>query len=211
MQVVAINDARSPLHAEWLKQSFQLRARIFYERLGWSVKLSGSEEFDIFDELHPTYLMAVDSKNQVVGTVRFLPADGPIMLTTVFSSFLAGIGIEGLPRDLVEASRFCVDTATCRDRQFLNNVTRTLFTAMLDWTMRRGHPLIAVVVDLRMERILRRAGWPLCRICDPRQIGQVASVAGYLSVNPEAFAALRPPTYLFIDAAAEGPPLCRAC
>ena len=47
---------------------------------------------------------------------------------------------------------------------------------------------IVTVTDARMERILRRAGWPLRRIGKPRPLGSTVAVAGYLEVSSRALA-----------------------
>jgi acyl homoserine lactone synthase len=44
---------------------------------------------------------------------------------------------------------------------------------------------IVTVTDLRVERILRRAGWPLERIAEPQRIGMTRAVAGFLDVSTE--------------------------
>ena len=48
-----------------------------------------------------------------------------------------------------------------------------------------------VVTDLRMERILRRAGWHLDRLGEPRQIGATKAVAGLLPITDDALGAIR--------------------
>jgi acyl homoserine lactone synthase len=47
------------------------------------------------------------------------------------------------------------------------------------------------VTDARMERILRRAGWPLRRISEPCPLGSTLAVAGYLEVSNESLARIR--------------------
>jgi acyl homoserine lactone synthase len=47
---------------------------------------------------------------------------------------------------------------------------------------------IVTVTDARMERILRRAGWSLRRIGEPRTLGSTLAVAGYLEVSIESLA-----------------------
>jgi N-acyl-L-homoserine lactone synthetase len=42
-----------------------------------------------------------------------------------------------------------------------------------------------------MERILRRAGWVLRRIAEPRPLGSTLAVAGYLEVSIESLARVR--------------------
>jgi N-acyl-L-homoserine lactone synthetase len=49
---------------------------------------------------------------------------------------------------------------------------------------------IVTVTDVRMERILRRAGWPLDRIAPPQRIGETMALAGYLHASEAALAAM---------------------
>jgi acyl homoserine lactone synthase len=42
-----------------------------------------------------------------------------------------------------------------------------------------------------MERILRRAGWGLDRLGEPRQIGATKAVAGLLPITDDALGAIR--------------------
>ena len=62
---------------------------------------------------------------------------------------------------------------------------------MIEWAQQRGLEAIATVTDLRMERILRRAGWHLDRLGTPRQIGSTNAVAGLLPITDEALGAIR--------------------
>jgi N-acyl-L-homoserine lactone synthetase len=50
---------------------------------------------------------------------------------------------------------------------------------------------IVTVTGARIERILRRAGWSLRRIGEPRTLGSTLAVAGYLEVSIESLARVR--------------------
>jgi len=94
---------------------------------------------------------------------------------------------------IAESSRFCVDTeltdATADGG--LRQATFMLFAAMLEWGETRGLASIATVTDLRMERILRRAGWTLERLGAPQRIGSTVALAGLLPITDDALAAIR--------------------
>ncbi|MFK4532065.1 N-acyl-L-homoserine lactone synthetase [Bradyrhizobium ottawaense] len=92
-----------------------------------------------------------------------------------------------------ESSRFCVDTksAAAAAENGLHKATFLLFAAMIEWGQHRTLQAIATVTDLRMERILRRAGWHLDRLGMPRQIGSTKAVAGLLPITKEALGAIR--------------------
>ncbi len=62
---------------------------------------------------------------------------------------------------------------------------------MIEFGLSRSLIDIVTVTDVRIERILRRAGWPLRRIGEPRAIGDTKAVAGYLEISPQALLSVR--------------------
>lgn len=170
----------------------QLRYRVFKSRMDWDVQTSGGMEIDDFDALHPTYLTQVSDSGHVQGSVRLLPTLGPTMLRDTFSALL-----EGQPAPSTsfvwESSRFAIDIAADAPKGD-HGITRAayeLFAGMVEFGLSRQLSDIVTVTDVRMERILRRAGWPLRRICNPSVIGNTLAVAGYLAISHETLACLR--------------------
>ena len=113
------------------------------------------------------------------------------MLADTFATLL---GETASPRStrILESSRFCVDTerAAAMAENGLNRATFVLFAAMIECLRTAAADSIVTVTDTRMERILRRAGWPLERIAPPQQIGPTMALAGYLHASDEALAAM---------------------
>src|SRR6476659_395061 len=169
----------------------RLRGRVFKERLDWDVSVSDGLEIDQYDTFKPTYLLALEQRD-VVGCVRLLPTTGRNMLADTFPVLLDGRAAPASAR-IWESSRFCVDTknveATAENG--LREATFLLFAAMIEWGQQHDLQAIATVTDLRMERILRRAGWGLDRLGEPRQIGAAKAVAGLLPITDEALGAIR--------------------
>ncbi|MBJ7402575.1 MAG: GNAT family N-acetyltransferase [Bradyrhizobium sp.] len=169
----------------------RLRARVFKERLDWDVSVTGGMEIDQYDAFRPTYLLVVE-RREVVGCVRLLPTTGRNMLADTFPVLLDG---HAAPRaaSIWESSRFCVDTknVAATAANGLREATFLLFAAMIEWGQQCGLQAIATVTDLRLERILRRAGWHLDRLGTPRQIGTTTAVAGLLPVTDDALRAIR--------------------
>ena len=62
---------------------------------------------------------------------------------------------------------------------------------MIEFGLSRQLTEIVTVTDVRMERILRRAEWPLRRIGKPRTLGNTVAVAGYLEVSVETLGRIR--------------------
>ena len=191
MHAVALRSGEFAGRLDLLKRMFRLRRRVFKDRLGWDVSSSDGMEIDVFDALGPTYLLALAGHDDVVGCVRLLPTMGPTMLGETFPSLLNG---QPLPRDpnVLESSRFCVDTGRGANTLGggLSQVTFMLFAAMIEHLSSVQARSIVTVTDLRMERILRRAGWPLQRIAAPKAIGNTMALAGYLHGSEPALSAI---------------------
>ena len=202
MHAIALNHHQFGQHLDLLAAMYRLRRRIFKDRLDWSVSVSGDLELDVYDALNPTYLLVMSGAREVVGCVRLLPTTGPTMLAETFPSLLGG---HTAPRSerILESSRFCVDTKLAAElvENGLNRGTFILFAAMIESLHAANANSIVTVTDTRMERILRRAGWPLERIAPPQRIGQTTALAGFLHASDEALAAM------YRNAGIEGPVL----
>jgi N-acyl-L-homoserine lactone synthetase len=97
---------------------------------------------------------------------------------------------------MIESSRFCVDTTIGEGRgQALHDATLSMFAGIIEWSIHNRYSEIATAIDLRFERILGRAGWPMERLGDPTLINETRSVAGVLSADWSSFASLRPASY----------------
>ncbi|MEH2549924.1 N-acyl-L-homoserine lactone synthetase [Bradyrhizobium sp. AZCC 2262] len=170
----------------------RLRYRVFKLRMAWDVHTSGDMEMDDFDALNPTYLVQLSDKGAIQGSVRLLPTLGPNMLRDTFPGLLDGEPSPSSPL-IWESSRFAIDLAADAPKgdHGIANVTYELFAAMVEFGISRQLTDIVTVTDVRMERILRRAGWPLRRIGAPSTIGKTQAVAGYLTVSDAALSNLR--------------------
>lgn len=169
-----------------LSEMHRLRYRVFKERLGWDVEVSGDMEIDALDACQPVYLLQKDDDGCVQGCVRLLPTTGPTMLNDTFPALLDG---QPAPASdaIWESSRFGLDLSAC-DTKAAGGIavaTYELFAGMIEFGLMRRLTDIVTVTDVRMERILHRVGWPLRRLGQPRSIGNTVAVAGYLNVSSE--------------------------
>jgi acyl homoserine lactone synthase len=178
--------------AEVLIAMHQLRYRVFKERLDWQVHTSGDMEVDSFDALHPAYLVQVATDGRLQGCVRLLPSVGPTMLRDTFPALLADHNAPS-SCSVWESSRFALDVTTDapKGRHGIARATYELFAGMIEFGLSRRLTDIITVTDARMERILRRGGWPLRRIGNPCNIGSTLAVAGYLEISTETLAGIR--------------------
>ncbi|MBD8689613.1 MULTISPECIES: acyl-homoserine-lactone synthase [unclassified Rhizobium] len=196
MRILTIAPDQYERHRNFLRQMHRLRATVFGGRLGWDVSINAGEERDQYDDYKPTYLLAIADSGKVAGCVRLLPASGPTMLERTFPQLLV-TGSLYPHSGMVETSRFCVDTslASQREASQLHFATLTLFAGIIEWSMASGYSEIVTATDLRFERILKRAGWPMQRLGKPASIGNTIAIAGSLPANRASFAQVCPPGY----------------
>ncbi len=178
--------------SDTLVEMHRLRHRVFKLRMAWDVQTSGDMEIDGFDALHPNYLIQVSESGLVHGSVRLLPTLGPTMLRDAFPELLKGQPAPATPL-IWESSRFAIDVAADAPKgdRGITRAAYELFAGMVEFGLSRQLTDIVTVTDVRMERILRRAGWPLRRIGDPFAIGNTLALAGYLDISRETLARLR--------------------
>ena len=196
MHMLAIRRPTTETNLDILDRMHRLRDKVFRSRLSWNVRCLDGREYDEFDRLDPTYLIARTSRGELAGCVRMLPTIGPTMLGTVFPHLLHGLRLPA-HFGMVESSRFCVDTDIEEERgdgQF-HRATMTMFAGIIEWCLINGYSELATATDIRLERILRRAGWSLRRLGHPMLINETCSIAGLLPIDRSTFERLRPEGY----------------
>ncbi|MDA9406615.1 hypothetical protein XH98_18690 [Bradyrhizobium sp. CCBAU 51745] len=164
---------------------FELRRRVLANR-HYDTQVSGDVEFDIYDMLKPTYLLAM-SEEDLVGCVRLLPTTGPTMLRDTLATRLGPNQIPSGPT-ILESSRFCIASkcASDFDRNGLSRVAYVLFAAMIETMWNLSAQSIVMMTDLRTEHGLNRAGWPMRRLGSPQISGGTTLVPGLLQGSSEA-------------------------
>jgi N-acyl-L-homoserine lactone synthetase len=179
-------------HLPALIEMHRLRYRVFKERLDWEVTTTADQELDEFDTLRPVYLLHETDEGDVDGCVRLLPTTGPYMLREVFPALLRDQPAPVTHR-IWEASRFAYEVDPKRGpcRRGLAGPTIELFAAMIEFGLDWSLDEFVAVVDVRMERILRMADWPLRRIGPTHWIGRTETTAGYLEISEAALGRVR--------------------
>ncbi|MBX4962612.1 acyl-homoserine-lactone synthase [Rhizobium binae] len=195
MRLIAVTPDLHEQHSGLLREMHCLRAKVFGSRLGWEVTTTGDGERDEYDDLRPTYILATKS-GAVCGCARLLPAVGPTMLQETFPQLLEA-GRLAAHLGMIESSRFCVDTSLGEGREggHLHLATLSMFAGIIEWSMANGYSEIVTATDLRSERILKRAGWPMLRLGEPVAIGNTMAVAGSLRADASSFERVRPAGY----------------
>lgn len=179
-----ISQENAHLHWDALASMHQLRRTVFSERLGWSVNVVNGLELDQFDLPEAHYLVHYASDGRVNACTRLLPTTGPYLLADVFPELVDG----EMPRahDIWESTRFCADQATAP-----GNIAAILMAGMLEFGQYAGLRAYVSVSDIRMEPIMRRAGWNPIRLGGTMETGTDTAAAEWLEVSPEYLARVR--------------------
>ncbi|MDR6100507.1 N-acyl-L-homoserine lactone synthetase [Agrobacterium larrymoorei] len=167
-----------------LEDMFELRARVFKDRLQWDVHVEGGKEIDVFDAADPLYILSAnDVTGRLEGSVRLLPTTGPNMLRDVFPVLLPdGLVVES--PIIWESSRFCVEPDAARlGEGRIHRVTTKLLCGLVEVGLRAGLSHIVSVYDARMARIFKASACPPEVIGTPTRIGRVMTYAGLFELS----------------------------
>jgi acyl homoserine lactone synthase len=186
MYALAIDHTQAGQHLDLLTKMFELRRRVFDNRDN-DAPAADNLEFDVYDLLNPTYLLAMSEEECLVGCVRLLPTTGPTMLRDNFAARLETNQIPSGPT-ILESSRFCVATkcASDLDCNGLSSAAYVLFAAIIETMWNLSAQSIVMVTDTRPENGLNRAGWPMRRLASPQLSGGTMVVPGLLHGSSEA-------------------------
>jgi N-acyl-L-homoserine lactone synthetase len=176
---------------ELFDQMFRARAAIFRDRLGWDVEIRDGWEIDHYDtDEDPIYVVSLDDRGRMTGSLRLLPTTGETMLRNEFSGFFTE------PVDVTsplawECTRFCVHPqAYDASAEEARRVSTDLLIALCDLALHSGIEQIVGLYDNAMPRIYRRIGWSPVPLAHARpEIG--ALTVGIWDVSPDAIAQMR--------------------
>lgn len=182
--LLLISHDNAHLHWDALASMHQLRRAVFKERLGWDVNVVNGLELDQFDLPDAHYLVHTAPDGRVNACTRLLPTTGAYLLADVFAELVDG----EMPRahDIWESTRFCADPATAPA-----NIAAVLMAGMLEFGLYAGIRAYVSVSDIRMEPIMRRAGWNPLRLGGTTETGTDTAAAEWLEVSPEYLSRVR--------------------
>lgn len=145
-----------------LVEMFKSRAKAFGLRRGWDVSVENGKEIDIYDNLYPMYLVAIDELTGVsLGSLRILPTTGRNMTKEVFAHYFdEDIDIQS---PLIwECTRFCLHNKQNQGKLSLGQislVTSELLIGLCELALQSGIEQILAIIDEPMRMILKRARW----------------------------------------------------
>lgn len=155
----------APGEHQALNRCFQLRRRVFVERLNWPLKVDEQgREIDQFDGQSTGYF-AVLREGDVVATARVLPAEEPSLLYDVFAHLIADETAKTPQHGIWEGARLavCPDYSAAKK----SSLCARLLADSIAAAMKNGISHIYTVSDPVMEKVLVRAG------AKPERLGPV--------------------------------------
>lgn len=146
--IVYVTPANRHKFRQQLDQYYQLRKRVFCDKLGWVKAKPDGKEVDRFDSLFNVYILCIDDESgAVAGGVRMMPSTGPTLLHTVWADMLPDNNDFRSP-NIWEATRFCVDEEiSSRKSNLLNRTTLMLSMAVADFGNANGISHVIAVCE----------------------------------------------------------------
>jgi acyl homoserine lactone synthase len=168
---------------EEMTQAYQLRHRVFAERLKWVPERADRLEADVYDTWS-TSIGVLGDQNRLLGLVRMTHAPVPFMLESEFSACLVGNHRVRKEIDTAEITRLAVDPAIA-DRGLSARLMKTIFKGMYQWCLLHDVRYTYMVVEHRLLRVVQRMGWPCHAIGDPVALppAEVFSIGGLLDLE----------------------------
>jgi acyl homoserine lactone synthase len=192
LRITIARAGQAALRHSLLESMYRLRHAVFHDRLGWDVRSEHGREHDWFDAIGPHYVVAHPTQGEAraLGCCRLLPTTGPNMLRDVFPQLLDGGAMPEHAR-VWEISRFAVAEDHTGGGFGFSTVPSALLLAAVRFAEQRGLDAFVGVTSAPIERMLRRLGFTVERLGQPRRIGQVMSLAFRLPMDARSRARVR--------------------
>lgn len=164
---------------EEMVQAYQLRHRVFAERLKWVPESEDRQEMDMYD-LWGVTIGVFGLDGVLLGMARLLPSSGEFMLGNEFGALLPREYVVRKEQDTAEITRLTVNP-DIEDPKFSTRVMLGVLKGIYQWAVENEIRYYYLEVEHRFLRALRMLGFP----CEP--IGPVVKLP---PAGAEAVAAL---------------------
>lgn len=164
-------------------KAYQLRHRVFAERLKWVPERTDRLEADVYDAWS-TSIGVFNHRKDLLGLVRMTHAPVPFMLESEFSACLVGRHQVRKETDTAEITRLAIDPEIA-DRGLSARLMKTVFKGMYQWCLQHEIRYTYMVVEHRLLKVVQRMGWPCRPIGEPVALppAHVLSIGGLLDLN----------------------------
>lgn len=168
---------------EEMIKAYQLRHRVFAERLKWVPERTDRLEADAYDAWSAS-IGVFNNEMDLLGLVRMTHAPVPFMLESEFSACLVGSHRVRKEIDTAEITRLAVDP-NIANNGLSARLMKTIFKGMYQWCLLHEVRYTYMVVEHRLLRVVQRMGWPCRAIGEPVALppAEVLSIGGLLDLD----------------------------
>jgi N-acyl-L-homoserine lactone synthetase len=180
MHTLAVTWETAHQHGEAWISHHRLRYKMFVERQKWDVPSYKQMEYDQFDTPAATYILAVDERQQALGTARLIPTTRPYMVKSLWPKLVDGV----LPHSdaIWEASRFgCDKDLNSADRR---RVIQHLILGCQEFGVASGISCYLGVMATRIFRnVIAESGCPVTPLGPTQRLHEHRVAAAYIDVS----------------------------
>ncbi len=178
-------------HRDLLDQSFRLRKKVFADKLGWKVSVSGQRERDRYDDLNPAYLLWCDEeKERLFGAIRLMPTTGPTLLYDVFRGTFPD-ACDLVAPGIWEGTRMCIDEDAIAADMRPDRAFCLLLLALCEVALDSGMHTMISNYESHMKRVYQKAGAELDELGRSDGYGRFPVCCGAFEVSNRVLAAMR--------------------
>ncbi len=152
-------------------QAYHLRHRIFAQELGWVPQSENGLETDGYDK-YAIPFGVFERDNRMLAHIRLISAEYPFMIDREFKSLVSSEYIVKREGATVETSRICVApearTDSINGNFSIHRISMFLYKGVYHWCLKNNIQYIYTVVENKVWRLLRAAGFPCKLIGEPQ-------------------------------------------
>jgi acyl homoserine lactone synthase len=146
-------------YKELFSKMFRQRKVVFHDQKQWDVNVvDGQYEIDEFDRDDTCYLLALDQRGELVGSLRLISTAMPHMLSGPFRSMFPDVGFKS--PTIWEVTRFVVMGDPSLQPNLVSTAACELLLGACQFGLRNGVRHMTSVYEAGMLRLYRRCGLP---------------------------------------------------
>lgn len=179
--ILFITPQNKEAYQDVLKKTYEIRKKVFVDKLKWDLKCQGAYEIDQFDHERAHYLIYVDVHEEVKGCMRLMPTTETNLTQDIFGEYVPK-HLRTKNCKVWEASRFCIapENSTAKATQ---EGTYEIYTAMEEFAVINGIEKILFVASKPVERLMNQIGRSYVRVSEYFSTGDSMAFIGTFNSN----------------------------
>jgi acyl homoserine lactone synthase len=154
-----------------IRQAYRLRYEVFRNELGWIKENTARLDIDAYDNENTLLLGVIDSKSSLLtGLLRISLPKTTFMMEKEFDFLLSDYKIQKTP-EVIEVSRVCTSPHLRQEHLHTHfgtfSLAMLLYKGLFHWSQKTGTHLMYMVIEKRLNRLLRISGFPTKTLNSP--------------------------------------------